>query len=129
MLSKPKSAMAAPQKELETSIQPLKRPTDYYSRTKAYWQSFSLNCATNTTSQLMFAFSGRNGFISMENLWRRLKKPYIKPSHTTVPLSAINQWNSSLTMVVNYDMFSSFCTVCKIYPKLKISPICFYLNR
>jgi hypothetical protein len=28
LLSQPKSAMAAPQRELETSIQPLKRPTD-----------------------------------------------------------------------------------------------------
>ncbi len=44
MLSQPKSAMAAPQRELETSIQPLKRPTDYYSRTKAYQQSVSPNC-------------------------------------------------------------------------------------
>ncbi len=63
MLSQPKSAMVAPQRELETSIQPLKRPTDYFSRTKAYQQSVSPNCVPNIISQLMFAFTGRNRFI------------------------------------------------------------------
>ncbi len=63
MLSQPKSAMAAPQRELETSIQPLKRPTDYQ-------QSVSPNYGPNIISQLMFAFTGRNRFISMKSLWR-----------------------------------------------------------
>jgi hypothetical protein len=44
MLSQPKSAMAAPQRELETSIQVLK--CQQFARTKAYRQSVSLNYAT-----------------------------------------------------------------------------------
>ncbi len=71
MLSQTKSAMAALQRELETSIQPLK--CQQFTWTKAYRQSVSLNCATNIISQLMFAFTGRNRFISMESLWRHLK--------------------------------------------------------
>jgi hypothetical protein len=38
--------------------------------TKAYRKSVSLYCATNIISQLMFAFTGSNRFISMESLWR-----------------------------------------------------------
>jgi hypothetical protein len=37
---------------------------------KAYRQTVSLNYANNIISQLMFAFAGRNRFISMKSLWR-----------------------------------------------------------
>jgi hypothetical protein len=44
-------------RELVTSIQPLKRPTDYWN--KSLPASVSLNCANNIISQLLFAFTGK----------------------------------------------------------------------
>ncbi len=70
-LSPPKSAIAAPQRELETSMQHLKRPTDYWN--KSLPAISSLNCATNIISQLLFAFSGSNRFLSRESLGSRVQ--------------------------------------------------------
>ncbi len=43
------------------------------TRTEAYRQTLSPNCANNIIRQLMFSFTGRNRFISMESLWRHFK--------------------------------------------------------
>ncbi len=40
------------------------------------------DCANNIISQLMFAFTGRNRFISMESLWRHFKNS--KPPATII---------------------------------------------
>jgi hypothetical protein len=71
MLNQPKSAMGAPQRELEPQFS-LQRGQQII-RTKAYRQSVSPYCATNIISQLMFAFTGRNSFISMKASGNTLK--------------------------------------------------------
>jgi hypothetical protein len=59
---------------------PLKRPTDYYSRTKAYRQSVSLYCASNIISQLVSVFTARNMIFSMTESEEPLKNS--KPAST-----------------------------------------------
>jgi hypothetical protein len=55
-------------KRIGTLVQPLKGR--HITKPKAYRQPVSLNCANNIMSQLMFAFTGRNRFNSIESLWR-----------------------------------------------------------
>jgi hypothetical protein len=84
-------------KRTGTSIQALKRPTDYRTKTKAYRQSVSLNCANNIISQLMFAFTGRNRFNSMESLWRPFKNQ--KPPAKLI-YACIYQYISKITQSI-----------------------------
>ncbi len=65
--------MAASQRELETSVQPLKRPTDYW--TKAYRQSVSLNFAINFISQLMLQLPEEIGLFQGKASGDTLKIP------------------------------------------------------
>jgi hypothetical protein len=58
-------------KRIGTLIQPLKGR--HITKPKAYRQPVSLNCANKIMSQLIFAFTGRNRFNSMESLWRPFK--------------------------------------------------------
>jgi hypothetical protein len=63
--------MAAPQRELD--LNSAFEKADRLLEKKAYRQTVSLKFANNIIIQLMFAFTGRNKFISMGRLWRQLK--------------------------------------------------------
>jgi len=58
-------------KRIGTLIQPLKGRQ--ITKPKTFRQPVSLNCDNKIMSQLMFAFTGRNRFKSMESLWRSFK--------------------------------------------------------
>ncbi len=60
-------------KGIITSILPLRKADRLQVQKRTGCQSVSLYCATNIISQLMFAFTGINRFISMESLWRQFK--------------------------------------------------------
>jgi hypothetical protein len=66
-------AMAAPQKKLVVSIQPLKKPTDYKNQSLPAPAVSFTKLRLYNISPLMLAFIGRNKFISMESLWRHFK--------------------------------------------------------
>jgi hypothetical protein len=57
------------------------------TRTKAYRQSVSLNCANNILSQPKFAITGRNRLISMESLWKHFKNSKNHLRHFFMPTS------------------------------------------
>ncbi len=65
------SAMGAPQRKLWAQGSLWK--VWHITIITAYWQSVSLSWANNITSQLMFAFTGWNRFISIENAWHTLQ--------------------------------------------------------
>ncbi len=72
MVCQPKSAMAAPQRKLETLIQPLKGRQ--ISRTKAYRQSVSQNCALTLYANLCSHLPEEIGlFQGKESPWRHFK--------------------------------------------------------
>jgi hypothetical protein len=64
-------AMAAPQNELGTPSQPLKRLT--VTRTEAHWQSVSLNCQKHYKQTYVCIYRKEIGLFRFEKFWRHFK--------------------------------------------------------
>ncbi len=120
------TTLAAPQRELWAQYS-LWKGGRQITRTKAYRRSVSLNCSNNIISQLMFAFTERNRFISIETAWSASTVLNCTLRSYVAPIWALLHPNELHCTLLSYAVPSTLhlpelrCTLSKLHCTLRVT--------